>query len=311
MAKGRLGRELVKEAKAEASGLTLEDVQGILRRREPVTLVDVREGDEWRAGHLPGAIHIPRAYLELQVDEKLPDKDAALLLYCAGGNRSAMAAKTLKELGYTDIRHMTRGYSAWRDAGYETVVPRKWTAEQRDRYSRHFSLPEVGEEGQRKISDGKVLVVGAGGLGAPALYFLAAAGVGTIGVVDFDAVDISNLQRQIIHSTARIGMNKAESAKMTIEELNPEVQVRLWKERLTPENVDDIVASFDVVIDATDNFATRYLINEAAVRHGKPYIYGSIFRFEGYASVFWPSQGGGPCYRCMHPEAAPDNLAPT
>lgn len=310
MADAKRGRDMVREAKAEVEPLGLEQVREMIRRREPMTLVDVREGDEWRAGHLPGAIHIPRGFLELQIDEALPNKDAPIVLYCAGGNRSAMSARTMRELGYSNIRHMIRGFSGWRDAGFEVVVPRQWSHDQRDRYSRHFTLPEVGEEGQRKISDGKVLVVGAGGLGAPALYFLAAAGVGTLGIVDFDVVDISNLQRQVIHSTSRIGMNKAESARLTIEDLNPEVDVRVWKERLTPDNVNEIVSGFDVVIDATDNFSTRYLLNESAVRHGRPYVYGSIFRFEGYASVFWPSRGG-PCYRCMHPEAAPDNLAPT
>ncbi len=310
MAEEKRGRDLVKQAKADVEPLQLEQVRDMIRRREPMALVDVREGDEWRAGHLPGATHIPRGFLELQVDEKLPDKDAPIVLYCAGGNRSAMSARTLKDLGYTNIRHMIRGFSGWRDAGFEVIVPRKWTPEQRERYSRHFVLPEVGEAGQRKISEGKVLVVGAGGLGAPALDYLAAAGVGTLGIVDFDTVEISNLQRQIIHSTSRIGMNKAESAKQGIEDLNPDVDVRIWKERLTPDNVDAIAAGFDVIIDATDNFSTRYLINETAFSQGKPYVYGSIFRFEGYASVFWPERGG-PCYRCMHPEAPPDELAPT
>ena len=310
MAESKRGRDIVKQAKAEIEPLTLEQVDDMIGRREPMTLVDVREGDEWRAGHLPGAIHIPRGYFELQVDEKLPDKDAPIVLYCAGGNRSAMSAKTLKELGYTNIRHMIRGFSGWRDGGFEVVQPKTWTPEQRERYSRHFVLPEVGEAGQRKISEGKVLVVGAGGLGAPAIYFLGAAGVGKIGIVDFDTVDISNLQRQVIHSTSRIGMNKAESARQAIDDLNPDVDVQIWKERLTPDNVDGILEQFDMVIDATDNFATRYLINEAAVKQGKPYIYGSIFRFEGYASTFWSAKGG-PCYRCMHAEAPPDELAPT
>ncbi len=300
MAESKRGRDIVKQAKAEIEPLTLEQVDDMIRQREPMTLVDVREGDEWRAGHLPGAIHIPRGYFELQVDEKLPDKDAPIVLYCAGGNRSAMSAKTLKELGYTDVRHMIRGFSGWRDGGFEVVQPKTWTPEQRERYSRHFVLPEVGEAGQRKISEGKVLVVGAGGLGAPAIYFLGAAGVGKLGIVDFDTVDISNLQRQVI----------PESARQAIDDLNPDVDVQIWKERLTPDNVDGILEQFDMVIDATDNFATRYLINEAAVRQGKPYIYGSIFRFEGYASTFWSAKGG-PCYRCMHAEAPPDELAPT
>src|SRR4030081_2909658 len=244
MADSKRGRDIVKEAKAEVEPLTLEQVDDMIRRREPVTLVDVREGDEGRAGgaRRRAAIPTPRGDLELQVDEKLPDKDAPIVLYCAGGNRSAMSAKTLKELGYTDIRHMIRGFSGWRDGGFEVVQPKTWTPEQRERYSRHFVLPEVGEAGQRKISEGRVLVVGAGGLGAPAIYFLGAAGVGKIGIVDFDTVDISNLQRQVIHSTSRIGMNKAESARQAIDDLNPDVDVQIWKERLTPENVDGILA---------------------------------------------------------------------
>ncbi len=304
------GRDLVRQAREKSEGVDLERIHQMLANGETFTLVDVREGDEWRAGHLPGAVHIPRGYLELQVDQKLPDRDAPIVTYCAGGNRSAMAALTLEDLGYTNVRHMRRGFSGWREAGYRVVTPRQWTPAQRDRYSRHFILPEVGEEGQARIADARVLVVGAGGLGSPALYYLAAAGVGTLGVVDFDRVEENNLQRQIIHSTARIGENKAASAKATIEALNPDVHVRTWEERLTPENVDGIMEGFDLVVDATDNFATRYLLNDTAVRQGKAYVYGSIFRFEGFATVFWPAEGG-PCYRCLYPEAPPAHLAPT
>lgn len=310
MAEQKTGRDLLKQAKERAEGLDPKKVQGILQSDENVLLVDVRESDEYRAGHLPGAVHLPRGYLELQIDEKLPDRGAPIIFYCAGGNRSALAAVTAKDLGYTNVRHMIRGFSGWRDEGFEVVTPRQWTPRQRDRYSRHFVLPEVGETGQTKISDGKVLVVGAGGLGSPILYYLGAAGVGAIGIVDFDAIEENNLQRQIIHATSRIGTNKAASAKQAIEDLNPDVAVKTWEERLTADNVDSIVESFDIVVDATDNFDTRYLINDASVRHGKPYVYGSIFRFEGYASVFWPERGG-PCYRCMHPEAPPAYLAPT
>lgn len=304
------GRDLLTEAREAAESLDPEQVRKILDSGEEVTLVDVREADEWRAGHLPSSVHLPRGFLELQVDEKLPDKDAPLILYCGGGNRSALAASTLEKLGYTNIRHLASGFTGWRDAGLEVVKPMKWTESQRDRYSRHFVLPEVGEEGQTKIMRGRILVVGAGGLGSPALLYLSAAGVGTLGIVDNDAVEENNLQRQIIHSTATIGTNKAASAAATIEELNPDVTVRKWEERLTADNVDEILGGFDVVIDATDNFETRYLLNDAAVRHGKAYVYGSIFRFEGYSSVFWPARGG-PCYRCMHPEEPPAHLAPT
>ena len=304
------GRDLLRKAKDSAALLGPEEVHEMLSRGEQAVLVDVREADEWRAGHLPGAVHIPRGFLEMQVDDTLPDKDAPLIVYCAGGNRSPLAAVTLEQLGYTNVRVMARGYSGWRSLGFEVLQPTHWTESQRDRYSRHFVLPEVGEEGQTRISSSKMLVVGAGGLGSPVLYYLAAAGVGKLGIVDFDSVEENNLQRQIIHSTSRIGENKATSAGQTIADLNPDVEVEIIGERLTPENVDEIVSRYDLVIDATDNFDTRYLLNEAAVKFGRPYVYGSIFRFEGYASVFWPERGG-PCYRCMHPEPPPASLAPT
>ena len=310
MAEEKTGRDLLIQARHGVESLDPEQVQELRKKGEAFTLVDVREADEWREGHLPGAVHLPRGFLELQVDQKLPEKDAPIVLYCGGGNRSALAAATLEELGYTNVRHLGTGFSGWRDAGMEVVRPMKWTESQRDRYSRHFVLPEVGEEGQARIMRSRILVVGAGGLGSPALLYLGAAGVGTLGIVDHDVVEENNLQRQIIHSTPRIGKNKAASAAATIEDLNPDVEVRTWEERLTEDNVDEIMGGFDVVIDATDNFATRYLLNETAVRQGKPYIYGSIFRFEGYASVFWPEQDG-PCYRCMHPEEPPAHLAPT
>lgn len=303
------GRELLFQAKMDVPELSPEEVKRAAQA-EDVTLVDVREGEEWRTAHLPNAVHLPRGFLELQAESVLPDKEAPVILYCGGGNRSALAARTLKQLGYTNIRHMSGGITQWREAGLELVTPRKWTDRQRDRYSRHFVLPEVGEAGQQKISDGRVLVVGAGGLGSPVLYYLAAAGVGHLGIVDFDSVEENNLQRQIIHSTSKIGTNKASSAAATIEDLNPDVETKIWTERLTEENVDSIVGQFDMVIDATDNFSTRYLLNGTSFRHHKPYIYGSIYRFEGYVSVFWPDRGG-PCYQCLHPEAPPDHLAPT
>lgn len=303
------GQDLLRQAKAAAQALQPEQVKRVVDD-EKVTVVDVREGDEWRRGHVPNAVHVPRGYLEMQAESKVPDKDAPIIVYCAGGNRSAFATETLKQMGYTDVRHMSGGFTAWRDAGLPVVQPVVWTDRQMDRYSRHFVLPEVGEAGQQKISQGKVLVIGAGGLGSPALYYLGAAGVGTLGIVDMDDVEENNLQRQIIHSTDRVGMNKAESAAKTINELNPDVKTIVFKERLTPGNVDEVFAGFDVVLDATDNFSTRYLINETAYKYGIPSIYGSIYRFEGYASTFWPAKGG-PCYRCMHPEPPPPELAPT
>lgn len=303
------GQDLLKQARAAAEALKPEDVKRIADS-EKVTLVDVREADEWRRGHLPDAVHVARGYLEFQAESKVPDKEAPLIVYCAGGNRSAFASETLKQMGYTNVRHMSGGFTGWRDAGLPVVEPVVWTDKQADRYSRHFVLPEVGEAGQQKISQGRVLVIGAGGLGSPALYYLAAAGVGTLGIVDMDDVEDNNLQRQIIHSTAKVGMNKAESAGKTISELNPDVNIQVYKERLVPDNVDEVFAGYDVVLDATDNFSTRYLINETAYKYGIPSIYGSIYRFEGYASTFWPAKGG-PCYRCMHPEPPPPELAPT
>lgn len=305
----KTGPELVREAKAAVEALNAPTVERVIGA-EPVTVVDVRETHEWSKGHLPGAVHVPRGHLEMQIEAKLPDKETPLLVYCAGGVRSAFAANTLKQMGYSNVRHMSGGFTAWRDLGFEVIEPKVWSDEQLDRYSRHFILPEVGEEGQQKISNGKVLVIGAGGLGAPVLYYLAAAGVGTLGVVDFDDVEASNLQRQIIHTTSRIGVNKAQSAKEAVEALNPDVTVKTWTKPLSPDNVDSVIEGFDVVIDATDNFPTRYLVNAAAFAHGIPCIYGSIYRFEGYASVFWPARGG-PCYRCMHPEAPPKELAPS
>ena len=303
------GQDLLKQAKAAAAALPPDEVARA-SQDDKITLVDVRESDEWRRGHLPNAVHVPRGYLEMQAESKVPNKDAPIIVYCAGGNRSALATETLKQMGYTNVRHMSGGFTGWRDAGLTVVQPIEWTDKQMDRYSRHFVLPEVGEAGQQKIAQGRVLVIGAGGLGSPALYYLAAAGVGTLGIVDMDDVEDNNLQRQIIHSTAKVGMNKAESAGKTIAELNPDVKINVYKERLTPDNVDEVFAGFDVVLDATDNFSTRYLINAAAYKYGIPSIYGSIYRFEGYASTFWPAKGG-PCYRCMHPEPPPPELAPT
>lgn len=302
------GAELLRQAKAAVPTIDAESLAATLEQAG--TIVDVREGDEWRNGHIPGAVHVPRGYLEMQAEGKVPNKNAPVVIYCAGGNRSALAARTMAEMGYTDIKHLRGGYTSWKDGGFRFEMPHQWTKEQMNRYSRHFLLPEVGEAGQKKMKDGKIMVIGAGGLGSPALYYLAAAGVGHIGVIDFDAVEESNLQRQIIHSTARVGVNKAESAAATIADLNPDVEVTVWTKPLVPSNVDEILSGYDVIIDGTDNFKTRYLANAAAFRHGIPYVYGSIFRFEGYASVFAPSQGG-PCYQCMYPEPPPPELAPT
>jgi molybdopterin/thiamine biosynthesis adenylyltransferase/rhodanese-related sulfurtransferase len=273
------------------------------------TLIDVREQDEVDQGAIPGAVHIPRGYLEMRVENAVPDRDAPVVVYCAGGTRSLFGAETLQQLGYTNVRSLAGGFNAWKTAGLPWAIPQSLTPDQRRRYSRHLILPEVGEVGQRKLLDARVLIVGAGGLGSPAALYLAAAGVGTLGVVDDDVVDDSNLQRQVIHSTERLGMSKAESARVAIAALNPDVHVITYETRLSKENVLDIFRDYDVILDGTDNFATRYLINDACVLLNKPNVHGSIFRFEGQATTF--VAGEGPCYRCLFPSPPPPELAPS
>ena len=265
-------------------------------------LVDVREKEEFRAGYIPGAVSIPRAFLEMQVEQKLPDKNAPIVVYCAGGNRSAFAAKTLAELGYTHVESANPGFVRWKDLGYPVETPPNLTDAQRDRYSRHILLPEVGEAGQAKLLKRKVLLLGAGGLGSPAALYLAAAGVGTLGLVDADTVDASNLQRQILHATSRVGTPKVESAEKAIADLNPDVKVVPYQERLTSANVDRIFAPYDVIVDGCDNFPTRYLVNDASVFLKKPVVHGSIFRFDGQVTTFVP--GDGPVLPLPVPRAA-------
>jgi sulfur-carrier protein adenylyltransferase/sulfurtransferase len=273
-------------------------------------LVDVRENEEWSAGHIPGAKHVPKSYLETRIEGAAPDRTQHVILYCQSGNRSAWAARTLLEdLGYEHVEHMTGGITLWKDRGYEVEVPRSLSAEQRERYSRHLLLPEVGMEGQQKLLDAKVLLLGAGGLGSPAALYLAAAGVGTLGIVDNDDVDVSNLQRQVIHSTDRIGVPKVDSAEETIKALNPDVQVQKYPVRLGPENIMDILPGYDIVVDGLDNFPTRYLLNDASVRLQIPVVSAAILGFEGQLSVFKPYDG--PCYRCLFPVPPPAELAPS
>ncbi|HVH51753.1 MAG TPA: molybdopterin-synthase adenylyltransferase MoeB [Gaiellaceae bacterium] len=272
-------------------------------------LVDVRELDEWTEGRIPGAIHIPRGFLESRIEQAAPDKAQRIVLYCAAGNRSAFAAKTLDELGYENVASLAGGYTDWKRNGLPTELPRSLDGVKRQRYSRHILIPEVGEEGQLKLLDSRVLLIGAGGLGSPASLYLAAAGVGTLGIVDDDRVDATNLQRQIAHSTETLGDWKVDSAKATIEALNPDVNVKTYRERLTSENVDRILAEgWDVIVDGADNFPTRYLVNDAAVWHELPVVHGSIYRFEGQVTVFAP---GAPCYRCLFPTPPPPELAPS
>src|SRR5580765_7713272 len=302
-------RELLNQVKAEITEIDATEGSRLLESGDRVWL-DVREQGEWDEGIIPGAVHIPRGNLESRVEGLLPDRDQAIVVYCAVGSRSAFATKTLEELGYTDVVNLGGGYTDWKRNGYATAAPRSLAPQQRSRYSRHLLIPEVGEAGQLALLDSKVLLIGAGGLGSPASLYLAAAGVGTLGIVDDDTVDETNLQRQIVHSTERLGDSKAESAKRTLEALNPDVTVKTFQERLTSENVDRILGEgWDVIVDGADNFPTRYLLNDASIWHDIPVVHGSIFRFEGQVTVFKPHEG--PCYRCLFPTPPPPELAPS
>ncbi len=303
-------RELLARVRAEIDEISTIQANERLRSPEAPLFVDVRETDEWEEGHIPGAIHVPRGRLESRIEGLVPDKSRPLVVYCSVGARSAFATKVLGEMGYGDVVNVAGGFTDWKRNGFETTIPRVFTPELRSRYSRHLLIPEVGEDGQQRLLDARVLLVGAGGLGSPASLYLAAAGVGTLGIVDDDVVDESNLQRQIVHSTDRLGEPKVISAKRTLEALNPDVRVIGYQERLTSENVERILADgWDVIVDGADNFPTRYLVNDASVWHGIPVVHGSIFRFEGQVTVFRP--GEGPCYRCLFPQPPPPELAPS
>ncbi len=301
-------RELLADAKSKIQEV---DTQTAATRIEAgqVVVLDVREPDEFEQGALPNVVHIARGHLEAQVETKIVDKSVGVIVYCAGGVRSAFAAKTLQELGYTNVSSMAGGYGKWKDEGRAWTTPAQLSAEQRNRYQRHLSLPEVGVEGQSKLLASKVLLLGAGGLGSPAAMYLAAAGVGTIGIVDMDVVDASNLQRQILHNIDRVGDRKVDSAKKTLTMLNPDVDVVTYDTRLCAENVIEILSGYDVIVDGADNFPSRYLLNDASVKLGIPVVHGSIFRFEGMVSVFHPVLG--PTYRDMVPEPPPSELAPS
>jgi sulfur-carrier protein adenylyltransferase/sulfurtransferase len=303
-------QDIMAEARKEVPEITPQQVNDLLTNNgKSHVLLDVRESDEWRQGHLEGALPLPRGFLEIKVETAIPDKNAPVIAYCAGGVRSLLAAKAMKEMGYQNVSSMSGGYTAWKNGGFKWVQDFQYTPEQLIRYSRHFLLPEVGEEGQAKLLQAKVLLVGAGGLGSPAAYYLAAAGVGTLGIIDNDVVDISNLQRQILHANDRVGTPKVESAKKTLEALNPDVKVIPYQAKLTSENIMEIIKDYDLVVDGCDNFPTRYLVNDACVLAGKPNVHGSIFQFEGQATVFYP--GKGPCYRCLYPEPPPAEMAPS
>ena len=301
--------DLIADARKSIREVQLTEIKRRLEAKEPMVLLDVREKEEYRAGYIPGAISVPRAFLEMQIEQKVPDKSAPIVAYCAGGTRSAFAAKTLQELGYTRVESANPGFVRWKDVGFPIELPPQLTEAQRDRYSRHILLPEVGEAGQEKLLRAKILLLGAGGLGSPAALYLAAAGVGTIGLVDADVVDASNLQRQILHATSRLGQPKVDSAEVAIRELNPDVKVVKFQERVDSSNVERIFEGFDVIVDGCDNFPTRYLVNDASVFMNKPVVHGSIFRFEGQVTTFMPRVG--PCYRCLYPEPPPPHLAPS
>jgi sulfur-carrier protein adenylyltransferase/sulfurtransferase len=302
-------RELLQQARSEISELDAAQARERIESGEPV-VVDVREQDEWDEGHIPGAVHLPRGHLESRIERLAPDRSRPVVVYCSAGNRSAFAAKTLGELGYEDVASLAGGFTDWKRNGFPVQLQAGLDAPRRARYSRHLLIPEVGEEGQLKLLDSKVLLIGAGGLGSPASLYLAAAGVGRLGIVDADVVDESNLQRQIVHSTESLGEPKVDSAKRAVEALNPDVEVIAYKERLTSENVERILADgWDVIVDGADNFPTRYLVNDASVWHDIPVVHGSIYRFEGQVTVFKPHEG--PCYRCLFPTPPPPELAPS
>jgi molybdopterin/thiamine biosynthesis adenylyltransferase/rhodanese-related sulfurtransferase len=299
-------RDLLNQVK---SSIREVDPEAAAATHGSAVFLDVREPDEYAQGAIPGALHIPRGYVELQIEGRVPDKETPVVVYCAGGTRSAFAAKALQDLGYSDVVSMSGGFNKWKDEGRAWSAPRTLDADKRNRYQRHLLLPEVGEAGQQHLLESKVLLLGAGGLGSPAGLYLAAAGVGTLGIIDMDVVDASNLQRQVLHNMDRIGERKVDSAKKTLTALNPDVKVVTYDTRLGADNILEIIDGYDVIVDGTDNFPTRYLVNDASLLKKIPVVHGSIFRFEGQITVFSPYEG--PCYRCLIPEPPPPELAPS
>ncbi len=299
-------RELLSQVKTEIAEVDARDAQAIAR----AVWVDVRDQEEWQEGHIPGANHVPRSSLESRIENVVPDRSTPVVLYCASGARSAFSAKSLQDLGYESVVSLTGGITDWKRNGFDIVLPRILSPERRARYARHLVIPEIGEEGQLRLLDSKILLLGAGGLGSPAALYLAAAGVGHLGIIDADIVDESNLQRQIAHSLNTLGTPKVDSARRAIEALNPDVEVTTYRERLSSENIDRILDDgWEIIVDGTDNFPTRYLVNDAAVWRNIPVVHGSIYRFEGQVTVFKP--GDGPCYRCLYATPPPPELAPS
>ncbi|HYB90555.1 MAG TPA: molybdopterin-synthase adenylyltransferase MoeB [Candidatus Binataceae bacterium] len=305
----KTSKNILDEARAQVKQVDIDQARQLMET-PGAAVIDVRESDEWRQGHLPDAIALPRGFLELRIEEKVPDRKTPLIVHCASGTRSLFAARTLREMGYENVYNMAGGFNAWKDRGLPWVADRQFTPAEITRYSRHFVIPEVGEKGQAKLLDARVLVLGMGALGSPVALYLAAAGIGTIGMVDFDVVDLSNLQRQIIHTVDRVGTAKTESAQKAVNALNPGVKVIRHDMRLTSENAMETIKDYDVIVNCGDNFPARYLINDACVLAGKPLVDGAIYRFEGNATVFHPAKGG-PCYRCLYPEPAPPDMAPS
>ncbi|MDH5671656.1 MAG: molybdopterin-synthase adenylyltransferase MoeB [Myxococcales bacterium] len=302
--------DLLQDIKQHVVTVSLEECKRRLEAGEDYVFVDVREKEEARAGYIPGAVLLPRGFLEMQAEQRLPDKNAKIVAYCAGGTRSAFAAKALMDLGYSNVESANPGFIRWKDMRYPMETPPDLTPAQLDRYARHIMLPEVGEAGQEKLLKSRVLLLGAGGLGSPAALYLAAAGIGTLGMIDADVVDASNLQRQILHGTSTVGVPKVESGRERLRDLNPDVNVIAFEERLTSENIDRVFdQQWDVVVDGLDNFPTRYLVNDASIWKNIPVVHGSIFRFDGQVTTFVPKQG--PCYRCLYPEPPPPHLAPS
>src|SRR5438094_8090573 len=301
-------RDLLQAAKSEIEEADARNARALVD--DGALLVDVRERDEWEQGRIPGAVHIPRGNLESRIEQAAPDRSQPVVLYGSGGNRSAFAAKTLQELGYDEPVSLAGGFTDWKRNGFPVELSAGLDPQRRARYSRHLLIPEVGEEGQLRLLDSRILLIGAGGLGSPASLYLAAAGIGRLGIVDADVVDETNLQRQIVHSTDSLGEPKTDSARRRIEALNPDVEVVPFRERLTSENIERILEpGWDVIVDGADNFPTRYLVNDASVWHDIPVVHGSIFRFEGQVTVFKP--GSGPCYRCLFPQPPPPDMAPS
>ena len=298
------------KARKEGSEVSVEEAHQLIEKKDPIVLLDIREKEEIALGYIKGTLFLPQAQIDEKVETLLPDKEAPVVVYCAGGIRSLAAAKRMREKGYSQVFSMAKGINGWKAAGYQVVTDSELTSDQLTRYSRHVMLKEVGVEGQVRLLKAKVLLVGAGGLGCPAGLYLAAAGVGTLGIIDSDTVDLTNLQRQVLHGLADVGRPKTESARDSIRRINPDVKVVTYEERLTPQNALEIFPDYDIIIDGSDNFPTKFLVNDAAFFTGKPFVYGGVFQFEGQATVFHP-KGGGPCLRCLFPEPPPPGLVPS